>query len=172
MHVCSTTERGWQRVSSVGGVNVTDHTYLGKESNGEISEFSKYVLLENVVIVFLFFPTHRIYFCHVQDYRSSCTSVPRAETWVTRLDWRAPKWPRPEIAKFNVCSSITITAAMSLTSSTSGSGNIRIKQTPGELWKLWIRSQVLYHCSKAVIYYEYIVSVEIDKAIKDLLTKL
>ncbi|KAI7814402.1 meprin A subunit beta-like [Triplophysa rosa] len=34
MQVCSTTKSGWQTVSSVVGVNVTDHTYLGKESNG------------------------------------------------------------------------------------------------------------------------------------------
>ncbi|XP_073728824.1 meprin A subunit beta [Misgurnus anguillicaudatus] len=34
MNVCSSTQPGWQRVSSVTGVNVTDHTYLGKEANG------------------------------------------------------------------------------------------------------------------------------------------
>ncbi|XP_073728825.1 meprin A subunit beta-like [Misgurnus anguillicaudatus] len=34
MNVCSSTQHGWQRVSSVTGVNVTDHTYLGKEANG------------------------------------------------------------------------------------------------------------------------------------------
>ncbi|KAA0722846.1 Meprin A subunit beta [Triplophysa tibetana] len=34
MQVCSTAKRGWQTVNSVDGVNVTDHTYLGKESNG------------------------------------------------------------------------------------------------------------------------------------------
>lgn len=34
MNVYSSTEPGWQSVSSVTGVNVTDHTYLGKEANG------------------------------------------------------------------------------------------------------------------------------------------
>nr|XP_055065937.1 meprin A subunit beta-like [Misgurnus anguillicaudatus] len=37
MNVCPSTEPGWQRVSSVTGVNVTDHTYLGKEANGTSS---------------------------------------------------------------------------------------------------------------------------------------
>ncbi|KAA0704933.1 Meprin A subunit beta [Triplophysa tibetana] len=34
MSVCSTSEHGWQRVSSVSDVNVTNHTYWSKESNG------------------------------------------------------------------------------------------------------------------------------------------
>ncbi|KAA0703230.1 Meprin A subunit beta [Triplophysa tibetana] len=34
MSFCSSTERGWQRVSSVRAVNVTDHTYLHKKTNG------------------------------------------------------------------------------------------------------------------------------------------
>lgn len=34
MNVFSSTQPGWQRVSSVTGVNVADHTYLGKEANG------------------------------------------------------------------------------------------------------------------------------------------
>ncbi|XP_051577814.1 meprin A subunit beta-like [Myxocyprinus asiaticus] len=33
MSACSTSENGWQRVSSVSGHNVTDHTYLGKQPN-------------------------------------------------------------------------------------------------------------------------------------------
>ncbi|XP_073703910.1 meprin A subunit beta-like [Garra rufa] len=34
MSVCSAAAFGWQRVKSVSGINVTDHTYLGKEQNG------------------------------------------------------------------------------------------------------------------------------------------
>ncbi|KAI7807192.1 putative meprin A subunit beta-like, partial [Triplophysa rosa] len=34
MSFCSSTERGWQRVSSVRAVNVSDHTYLDKKTNG------------------------------------------------------------------------------------------------------------------------------------------
>ncbi|ROL47857.1 Meprin A subunit beta, partial [Anabarilius grahami] len=34
MSVCSAADYGWQRVKSVSGINVTDHTYLGKEQNG------------------------------------------------------------------------------------------------------------------------------------------
>ncbi|XP_050984028.1 meprin A subunit beta isoform X2 [Labeo rohita] len=35
MSVCSAAAGyGWQRVKSVSGINVTDHTYLGKEQNG------------------------------------------------------------------------------------------------------------------------------------------
>ncbi|XP_043117382.1 meprin A subunit beta-like isoform X3 [Puntigrus tetrazona] len=33
MSVCSAADYGWQRVKSVSGINVTDHTYLGKERN-------------------------------------------------------------------------------------------------------------------------------------------
>ncbi|KAL1276679.1 hypothetical protein QQF64_036302 [Cirrhinus molitorella] len=33
MSVCSAADFGWQRVKTVSGINVTDHTYLGKESN-------------------------------------------------------------------------------------------------------------------------------------------
>jgi len=36
MSVCSASVYGWQRVKSVSGINVTDHTYLSKEQNGEI----------------------------------------------------------------------------------------------------------------------------------------
>ncbi|KAK7130510.1 hypothetical protein R3I93_019998 [Phoxinus phoxinus] len=34
MSVCSAADYGWQRVKSVSGFNVTDHTYLVKEKNG------------------------------------------------------------------------------------------------------------------------------------------
>ncbi|XP_073703907.1 meprin A subunit beta-like [Garra rufa] len=34
MSVCSAAAFGWQTVKSVSGINVTDHTYLGKEQNG------------------------------------------------------------------------------------------------------------------------------------------
>ncbi|CAM4573910.1 unnamed protein product [Leuciscus chuanchicus] len=34
MSVCSAADYGWQRVKSVSGINVTDHSYLGKEENG------------------------------------------------------------------------------------------------------------------------------------------
>ncbi|XP_050959627.1 meprin A subunit beta-like [Labeo rohita] len=34
MSVCSAADYGWKRVTSVSGINVTDHTYLGKEQNG------------------------------------------------------------------------------------------------------------------------------------------
>ncbi|KAL1259433.1 hypothetical protein QQF64_010010 [Cirrhinus molitorella] len=34
MRVCSAADYGWQRVNSVSGISVTDHTYLGKEQNG------------------------------------------------------------------------------------------------------------------------------------------
>ncbi|XP_067305560.1 meprin A subunit beta-like [Pseudorasbora parva] len=34
MSFCSAADYGWQRVKSVRGVNVTDHTYLSKEQNG------------------------------------------------------------------------------------------------------------------------------------------
>uniref|UniRef100_A0A672NFZ9 Metalloendopeptidase n=1 Tax=Sinocyclocheilus grahami TaxID=75366 RepID=A0A672NFZ9_SINGR len=34
MSVCSAAGDGWQREKSVSGINVTDHTYLGKEQNG------------------------------------------------------------------------------------------------------------------------------------------
>ncbi|KAF4103248.1 meprin A subunit beta-like [Onychostoma macrolepis] len=34
MSVCSAADYGWQRVKSVSGINVNDHTYLGKEQNG------------------------------------------------------------------------------------------------------------------------------------------
>ncbi|KAK2892384.1 hypothetical protein Q8A67_012372 [Cirrhinus molitorella] len=34
MSVCSAADFGWQRVKTVSGINVTDHTYLGKEVNG------------------------------------------------------------------------------------------------------------------------------------------
>ncbi|KTF83162.1 hypothetical protein cypCar_00038669 [Cyprinus carpio] len=34
MSVCSTGDYGWQRLNSVSGISVTDHTYLGKEQNG------------------------------------------------------------------------------------------------------------------------------------------
>ncbi|KAG1927637.1 meprin A subunit beta [Pimephales promelas] len=34
MRVCSAAEYGWQRLKSVSGINVTDHSYLGKEQNG------------------------------------------------------------------------------------------------------------------------------------------
>ncbi|XP_067283806.1 meprin A subunit beta-like [Pseudorasbora parva] len=34
MSVCSAADYGWKRVNSVKGVNVTDHTYLGREQNG------------------------------------------------------------------------------------------------------------------------------------------
>ncbi|KAL1255626.1 hypothetical protein QQF64_013687, partial [Cirrhinus molitorella] len=34
MSVCSAADYGWQRVNSVSGISVTDHTYLGKEQNG------------------------------------------------------------------------------------------------------------------------------------------
>ncbi|XP_073703911.1 meprin A subunit beta-like [Garra rufa] len=34
MNICSAGDYGWQRVKSVSGINVTDHTYLGKEQNG------------------------------------------------------------------------------------------------------------------------------------------
>ncbi|KAK9961239.1 hypothetical protein ABG768_009036 [Culter alburnus] len=34
MSVCSAADYGWQRVKSVSGINVTDHSYLGKEQNG------------------------------------------------------------------------------------------------------------------------------------------
>uniref|UniRef100_A0A672QSQ6 Metalloendopeptidase n=1 Tax=Sinocyclocheilus grahami TaxID=75366 RepID=A0A672QSQ6_SINGR len=34
MSVCSAGDYGWQRMKSVSGINVTDHTYLGKEQNG------------------------------------------------------------------------------------------------------------------------------------------
>ncbi|XP_051721879.1 meprin A subunit beta-like isoform X4 [Ctenopharyngodon idella] len=34
MSVCSAADYGWQRVKSVSGISVTDHTYLGKEQNG------------------------------------------------------------------------------------------------------------------------------------------
>ncbi|KAL1261298.1 hypothetical protein QQF64_006563, partial [Cirrhinus molitorella] len=34
MSVCSASDYGWQRVKSVSGISVTDHTYLGKEQNG------------------------------------------------------------------------------------------------------------------------------------------
>ncbi|XP_058653167.1 meprin A subunit beta-like [Onychostoma macrolepis] len=34
MSVCSAADYGWQRVKSVSGIGVTDHTYLGKEQNG------------------------------------------------------------------------------------------------------------------------------------------
>ncbi|XP_059367575.1 meprin A subunit beta-like [Carassius carassius] len=34
MSVCSSAGDGWQRVKSVSGIDVTDHTYLGKEQNG------------------------------------------------------------------------------------------------------------------------------------------
>ncbi|KAL1259428.1 hypothetical protein QQF64_010005 [Cirrhinus molitorella] len=33
MSVCSAADYGWQRVKSVSGISVTDHTYLGKEQN-------------------------------------------------------------------------------------------------------------------------------------------
>uniref|UniRef100_A0A671LZK8 Metalloendopeptidase n=1 Tax=Sinocyclocheilus anshuiensis TaxID=1608454 RepID=A0A671LZK8_9TELE len=36
MSVCSAADYGWQRVKSVSGISVTDHTYLGKEQKGEI----------------------------------------------------------------------------------------------------------------------------------------
>ncbi|XP_052410117.1 meprin A subunit beta-like [Carassius gibelio] len=38
MSVCSSAGDGWQRVKSVSGISVTDHTYLGKEQNGEIHD--------------------------------------------------------------------------------------------------------------------------------------
>uniref|UniRef100_A0A8C1KUX8 Metalloendopeptidase n=1 Tax=Cyprinus carpio TaxID=7962 RepID=A0A8C1KUX8_CYPCA len=34
MSVCSAADDGWQRVKSVSGIIVTDHTYLGKEQSG------------------------------------------------------------------------------------------------------------------------------------------
>ncbi|XP_059363763.1 meprin A subunit beta-like [Carassius carassius] len=34
MSVCSAADYGWQTVKSVSGINVTDHTNLGKEQNG------------------------------------------------------------------------------------------------------------------------------------------
>ncbi|XP_051721885.1 meprin A subunit beta-like isoform X9 [Ctenopharyngodon idella] len=34
MSVCSAADYGWQRVKSVSGISVTDHTYLGQEQNG------------------------------------------------------------------------------------------------------------------------------------------
>ncbi|XP_056090340.1 meprin A subunit beta-like [Rhinichthys klamathensis goyatoka] len=34
MSVCSAVDYGWQRLKSVSGINVTDHSYLGKEQNG------------------------------------------------------------------------------------------------------------------------------------------
>ncbi|KAK2892389.1 hypothetical protein Q8A67_012377 [Cirrhinus molitorella] len=34
MSVCSAADYGWQRVKTVSGINVTDHTYLGREANG------------------------------------------------------------------------------------------------------------------------------------------
>ncbi|XP_016301247.1 meprin A subunit beta-like [Sinocyclocheilus anshuiensis] len=34
MSVCSAADYGWQRVKSVSGISVTDHTYLGKEQKG------------------------------------------------------------------------------------------------------------------------------------------
>ncbi|XP_048008619.1 meprin A subunit beta-like [Megalobrama amblycephala] len=34
MSVCSAADYGWQRVKSVSGISVTDHSYLGKEQNG------------------------------------------------------------------------------------------------------------------------------------------
>ncbi|RXN05464.1 meprin A subunit beta-like protein [Labeo rohita] len=34
MSVCSAADYGWKRVTSVSGISVTDHTYLGKEQNG------------------------------------------------------------------------------------------------------------------------------------------
>ncbi|KAK7133210.1 hypothetical protein R3I94_015171 [Phoxinus phoxinus] len=34
MSVCSAVDYGWQRVKSVRGINVTDHTYLSKEQKG------------------------------------------------------------------------------------------------------------------------------------------
>ncbi|KAI2655270.1 Meprin A subunit beta [Labeo rohita] len=33
MSVCSAADYGWKRVTSVSGISVTDHTYLGKEQN-------------------------------------------------------------------------------------------------------------------------------------------
>ncbi len=38
MRVSSTADYGWQRVKSVRGINVTDHTYLDQEQNGEIHQ--------------------------------------------------------------------------------------------------------------------------------------
>ncbi|XP_067265364.1 meprin A subunit beta-like isoform X1 [Chanodichthys erythropterus] len=34
MSVCSAADHGWQRVKSVSGISVTDHSYLSKEQNG------------------------------------------------------------------------------------------------------------------------------------------
>ncbi|XP_059412933.1 meprin A subunit beta-like isoform X1 [Carassius carassius] len=34
MSISSSVDDGWRRVRSVSGINVTDHTYLGKEQNG------------------------------------------------------------------------------------------------------------------------------------------
>ncbi|XP_067284790.1 meprin A subunit beta-like [Pseudorasbora parva] len=34
MSVCSAADYGWKRVNSVKGINVTDHTYLGRKQNG------------------------------------------------------------------------------------------------------------------------------------------
>ncbi len=36
MSVCSAADYGWQRVKSVNGTNVKDHTYLGEEQNGKM----------------------------------------------------------------------------------------------------------------------------------------
>ncbi len=36
MSVSSAADYSWQRVKSLSGINVTDHTYLGQEQNGEI----------------------------------------------------------------------------------------------------------------------------------------
>ncbi|KAK9976763.1 hypothetical protein ABG768_021966 [Culter alburnus] len=37
MRVCSAADEGWQRLKSVSGVDVTDHTYLSRKQNGSSS---------------------------------------------------------------------------------------------------------------------------------------
>ncbi len=49
MSVCSAADYGWQRVKSVNGTNVKDHTYLGEEQN------SKMCYSQSVNVNFLFF---------------------------------------------------------------------------------------------------------------------
>ncbi len=53
MSVCSAADYGWQRVKSVNGTNVKDHTYLGKKQNGEMC------YSQSVNVKFIFFDSVR-----------------------------------------------------------------------------------------------------------------
>ncbi len=73
MRVSSAADYGCKRVKSVRGINVTDHTYLSKEQNGEIHQ--KVSALTSQEETYFNCQKEMLHFHHINSCFDACRNV-------------------------------------------------------------------------------------------------